>query len=282
MHLQRLFPAIIIAISPLLTAQAGELHFAVAPDESRWSSSGNVLECRLSQQIPHFGKALFTSRAGGGLTLSFLLEREPAKKTRVAHLRAVPPPWKHKTRTVDIARVTLKTGSTPVVFGRNATLRTLYELEKGMSPVLTFKDWADARDQFVVSLSAVHLRPVLQQFQQCTAALHPDGFSDVRDLSVYFASDSSELSHKARATLERIASYLEVDPSITHIILNGYSDRTGDALYNEELSQMRVDAVQDYLIDKGVPAELLVTFHHGARNKGSRASNRRVRIQLQR
>jgi len=209
------------------------------------------------------------------------LEREPGKKRRTAHLRAVAPPWKHKTRSIEIAKVTLKTGKTPVVFGRNAALRTLYELEKGMSPQLTFKDWADARDQITASLSPVNLRPALQLFQSCTGALHPDGFNDVRDLNIYFASDSYQLTEKSRTTLDRIASYLEADPTISHIILNGFADKSGDDIYNQELSQMRMDAVQEYLLNKGVPAELMISINHGPRKKGSRAKNRRVHIRME-
>ncbi len=281
MHLHRLIALIILIASPSLALQAGELRFNVAPDESIWSSSGDSLACRLSQKIPHFGQALFTSRSGGALTLSFLLEREPGKKRRTAHLRAVAPPWKHKTRSVEIAKVTLNTGKTLAVFDRSAALRALYELEKGMSPLLTFKDWADARDRITASLSPVNLRPALQVFQECTGALHPDGFDDVRDLNIYFASDSYQLTNKSRAALNRIASYLEVDPTITRIILNGFADKTGDDIYNQELSQIRVDTVQEYLLNKGVPAELIIGINHGPRKKGSQAKNRRVHIRLE-
>ena len=281
MYLHRLVTLVVLIASPWLALQAGELRFEVAPDESAWSSSGDRLACRLSQEIPHFGQAVFPSRAGGDLTLSFLLEREPGRKRRTAHLRAVAPPWKHKTHPVEIAKVTLNTGKTLVVFDRNAALRALYELEKGMSPRLTFKDWADARDQITASLSPVNLRPALRTFQECTGALHPDGFKNIRDLDIYFSSDSYQLTEKSRATLNRIASYLEVDPTISRIILNGFADKSGDDIYNQELSQMRLDAVQEYLIDKAVPAELIITINHGPRKKGSRAKNRRVHVRLE-
>ena len=238
---------------------------------------GDRLSCRLSQEIPRFGSARFTSRAGGGLSLSFRLEREPARKRRMARLQAVPPPWKHKSGNVEIAKTTLSTGSTPVTFGRDAALRTLYELEKGMSPRLTFKDWADARDRITVMLSAVNLRPALQQFQECTAALHPVGFSDMRELDVQFSSDSYELTDKGRATLDRLASYLEVDHSIQRVILSGYTGKSGDRIYNQELAQLRMDQVQDYLLDRGVPAELLVALQREGKGKRSR----RVHIRLQ-
>ncbi len=275
-------PALVIAITaallPLVAAHGGELRFGVAPERSAWSSSGDRLFCHLTQRIPRFGSARFTSSAGGGFALAFRLEREPARKRRVARLLAVPPPWRHKSGSVEIARATLSTGSTPVVFGRDAALRTLYELEKGMSPRLIFKDWADARDRITVTLSAVNLRPALQRFQSCTSALHPVGFNEVRNLDVPFAKDSYELTDKGRATLDRLASYLEVDHSVQRVILSGYSDRSGDRIYNRELAQLRVDRVQEYLLERGVPGELLVALQQT--DKGRRS--RRVQVRLQR
>ena len=264
-----------------LPLQGSELRFAVPADESSWSSSGDKLACQMWQEIPRFGTARFTARAGGGLDLSFLLKREPAKKRRTATLRAVPPPWKHKPSSREIARTTLHTGKKLVTFSRDATLRTLYELEKGMLPVLSLRDWADARDRITVSLSPVNLTPVLQQFQSCMGSLHPDSFDDVRELNVYFPVDSHQLTEKGRATLRRIASYLEVDPSVIHVVLSGYADSSGDELYNQELAQLRVDAVQEYLLEKGVPAESLITYNKGPRKGKNRARNRRVHILLQ-
>jgi len=264
-----------------LPLQGSELRFAVPADESSWSSSGDKLACQMWQEIPRFGTARFTARAGGGLDLSFLLKREPAKKRRTATLRAVPPPWKHKTRPLEITRTTLHTGKKLVTFSRDATLRTLYELEKGMLPVLSLRDWADARDRITVSLSPVNLTPVLQQFQSCMGSLHPDSFDDVRELNVYFPVDSYRLTEKGRATLRRISSYLEVDPGVIHIVISGYADHSGDELYNQELAQMRADAVQEYLLEKGVPAERMIIYNKGPKKGKNKARNRRVHILLQ-
>ncbi len=259
----------------------GELRFSVPADESSWSSSGDKLACQLSQEIPRFGTARFIARAGGGIELSFLLAREPAKKRRTATLRAIPPPWKHKTRPVEIAKATLHTGKKLVTFPRDATLRTLYELEKGMFPILSFRDWADTRDRITVSLSPVNLQSTLREFQACMGNLHPDSFDDIRELNIYFPIDSHQLTEKGRATLRRIVAYYEVDPSILHIILSGYADSTGEELYNQELAQLRADAVHDYLVEKGIPAELMIIYNRGPQKRGNKARNRRVHILLQ-
>ncbi|HFC53354.1 MAG TPA: hypothetical protein ENJ43_02865, partial [Gammaproteobacteria bacterium] len=102
------------------------------------------------------------------------------------------------------------------------------------------------------------------------------GFDDVRELDIPFGRDSYELTDKGRATLDRLASYLEVDQSIRHVILSGYAAKAGNRIYNQELVQLRLDQVQEYLLDRGVPGELLVALQR--QGKGSR----RIRIRLQR
>ncbi len=281
MLIHRLVALVICVASPLPPLLAGELRYGVTADESQWSSSGNRLACRLSQKIPYFGQALFTSRAGGGLTLSFQLEREPVKKRRVAHLRATPPPWKHDIPDVDIAKVTLNTGKTLVVFGRSAALRALYELEKGMSPQLTFQDWADGRDRISARISPVNLRSALSLFQQCSGALHPDSFDDIRNMDIRFSNDSYQLTRKSKTILKRIIAYLKVDPAISRIILTGYANRDSNELYNQELSQMRLDTVQEYLTNSAVPAELIVSINLNDRAKNSRKTKRGVHIRLE-
>ncbi len=276
----RLLLTVLLGLSSL-PLQGSQLRYGVPADESSWSSSGDKLTCQLWQDIPRFGTAQFTARAGGGLELSFLLKREPAQKRRTATLRAVAPPWKHKVRTVEIAKATLHTGKKLVTFPRDATLRTLYELEKGMFPALSFRDWADTRDRITVSLSPVNLLPALRRFQICMGDLHPDSFEDIRELNIFFPVDSYQLTAKGRATLRRIVSYLEIDPSIIRIILSGYADSSGDELYNQELAQMRADAVQEYLLEKGVPAELIIIYNRGPQKRGNKARNRRVHILLQ-
>ncbi len=81
--------------------------------------------------------------------------------------------------------------------------------------------------------------------------------------------------------MNRIASYLEVDPAVSRIILNGYTDKTGNEIYNQELSHMRLDAVQEYLLDKNIPAERIIAINHGARKKGGRTKKTSVHIQLE-
>lgn len=102
---------------------------------------------------------------------------------------------------------------------------------------------------------------------------------------VLFDFDKSELKPEARATLDRAIRLMREHPEIAYFRLSGHTDSRGSERYNQALSQRRVDAVRDYLIANGIPANRLRTEAYGetrpvASNDtpAGRALNRRVEI----
>ena len=105
-------------------------------------------------------------------------------------------------------------------------------------------------------------------------------------LMIFFEQNSNDLSEKAIEKLDRIFEILIKNPN-TEITLNGYSDSTGSASYNEMISEIRANAVKSYLVGKGVEPSRIIAFGHGsqksiASNKSAdgRRLNRRVEIEL--
>jgi outer membrane protein OmpA-like peptidoglycan-associated protein len=103
---------------------------------------------------------------------------------------------------------------------------------------------------------------------------------------IFFTQNSNDLSEKAIEKLDRIFEILIKNPS-TEIMLNGYSDSTGPASYNEMISEIRAKAVKSYLVGKGIHPNRITAFGHGAQkfiasNKSAegRQFNRRVEIEL--
>jgi outer membrane protein OmpA-like peptidoglycan-associated protein len=279
----RIFIITALMLVGVLPAAGGERDFYPPMHEAGWTSSGDKLQCTLSQEIPDFGKVVFTSYAGGNFTLMYDLTREkPVRPVQKAVLRAEPPPWKQNIRASDITTTTLVPGKQAIVFGRVPALRALYELEKGMAPTLHFADWVDARDQVSVTATSVRLKEALQQFQACSGNLHPDGFEDVNRRVIYFKPDNIDLNAKYFHDLNRIASYVKVDPAVTRVVVKGYADDRGTPQYNEELSQMRVDTIRSYLLDHGVDESKLVSVYFGEMQSkaGGRKKDRRVEIEL--
>jgi outer membrane protein OmpA-like peptidoglycan-associated protein len=103
---------------------------------------------------------------------------------------------------------------------------------------------------------------------------------------IFFMENSNDLSEKATEKLDQIFEILIKNPG-TSIMLNGYSDSTGTASYNEMISEIRANAVKSYLVGKGIQPPRIMAFGNGAQkfiasNKSAegRQLNRRVEIEL--
>ena len=100
--------------------------------------------------------------------------------------------------------------------------------------------------------------------------------------SVYFGFDSSELTSKAQAILDRQAAFLNVNPTMV-VIIEGHADERGTREYNLALGDRRAVAVRDYLLAKGLNAARVRTVSYGKErpavsgsNEGSWEVNRRA------
>ncbi|MGM0413479.1 MAG: OmpA family protein, partial [Pseudomonadota bacterium] len=186
-----------------------------------------------------------------------------------------------------LERATIRANDrTLVVFSGESARRALHALEEGLFPTLSY---AAVGGRTRVSVSAVNLASRLEEFHTCTASLHPDAFQDVQNLRVRFGEDEHRLDADGRATLDRILAYWEVDPTTEFAVVAGHADARGGEDYNEELAQLRVDEVHQYLTENGFPDERIVDLVWGEErpvadndDPEGRAANRRVEIKLRR
>ncbi|MFP4695483.1 OmpA family protein [Thiohalospira sp.] len=277
-----ILPGLLFSLAMTTASAEGVRDFRASLNEARWSVSGDRMSCRLTQRIPDFGRAVFTAGAGNRIHLTFEMDRDPSPRAVRARLQVVAPPWRSEPdRPLD--RTTVRANDRNlVVFSGEPARRALHALEEGLYPTLSYASM-DRRHR--VAVSAVNLASRLEDFHTCTASLHPDSFEDVQNLRVRFGVDEHRLDAEARATLDRLLAYWEVDPTAEFAVLGGYSDRGGDSDYNEELAQLRVDAVHEYLVENGFPDERIVDLVWGEERPDtsgdarSRDSGRRVEIQ---
>ena len=114
-----------------------------------------------------------------------------------------------------------------------------------------------------------------------------DNYKSVADTTVLFGFDKAVLTSKDKQALDQFAQQIK---SQKHYILQieGYTDSTGPADYNYQLSQRRADAVIQYMAQKyGIPPHKIFLIGLGkdnpvAQNTSSagRAKNRRVDVRL--
>ncbi|TFH87829.1 glycine zipper 2TM domain-containing protein [Billgrantia azerbaijanica] len=104
--------------------------------------------------------------------------------------------------------------------------------------------------------------------------------------SVTFDFDSSALTPSARSALGDVASVL-TQYTDTRVNIAGHTDSTGDAGYNQRLSEQRAQSVGNYLGQAGVARNRLAMTGYGENQpvasndtEQGRAQNRRVEITL--
>jgi peptidoglycan-associated lipoprotein len=79
---------------------------------------------------------------------------------------------------------------------------------------------------------------------------------------VYFDTDMSNIREDGRTTLARQAEWLKKYTNFP-ILVEGKCDERGTREYNLALGERRANAVRQYLVAQGVPAERIKTISYG-------------------
>ncbi|MBR7130730.1 MAG: OmpA family protein [Lentisphaeria bacterium] len=79
---------------------------------------------------------------------------------------------------------------------------------------------------------------------------------------IYFAYDSDVLVPSETANLDKIAAYLQKNPSLG-LVIEGHCDSRGTDEYNRALGERRANAIRAYLAKKGVPDSSMKTMSFG-------------------
>lgn len=99
-----------------------------------------------------------------------------------------------------------------------------------------------------------------------------------------FDVDSTNIKPGFQSTMDKLSDVI-VRYGKTSVTVVGYTDNTGSAQHNRELSQRRAQSVEDYLLSKDVNAARVVAYGKGEANPRAsndasvgRRTNRRVEI----
>lgn len=74
--------------------------------------------------------------------------------------------------------------------------------------------------------------------------------------NIFFEVDKYELQEKSFTELEKIVRFLTENPQIS-IEIGGHTDNTGNAAYNQQLSEKRAQSVYTYIMGKGISSKRL-------------------------
>ncbi|MFC5407800.1 OmpA family protein [Larkinella bovis] len=80
--------------------------------------------------------------------------------------------------------------------------------------------------------------------------------------NLFFETGRYDLAEKSRTELDRLAKFLEVNPSVK-IEISGHTDDQGGAANNLELSRKRAQSVVEYLVNAGIPVARIKSAGYG-------------------
>ena len=102
--------------------------------------------------------------------------------------------------------------------------------------------------------------------------------------NVLFDLDESSLKPGGAQAVDNLARFMQNYPN-RNVMIEGYTDSTGGASYNQDLSQRRADAVRTELVSRGINPQRIVTKGFGAQSPvadnataSGRQQNRRVEV----
>jgi outer membrane protein OmpA-like peptidoglycan-associated protein len=105
--------------------------------------------------------------------------------------------------------------------------------------------------------------------------------------TAHFRHDSSALMGQTKSMIKELLPNLqEAVKRGDQIVLDGHTSAVGDSKYNRELSRRRAEAIKEYLVSQGIPAEKIAIQCHGEeklktkheKTAQDQAENRRVEI----
>lgn len=257
-------------------------HFESTLAEANWRVSSSPIQCELVHEISHYGNARFVFASGGELAFQLRVLHESPRDS-VASLHSISPFWR-ESYGKELAQLAISRGKMPVYIGGSLALRMLYELQSGRNPTFHYKDWADMQDDVYVSVSSANFHQQLDRFQLCMSNALAYGADKVKDTVVNFAVNKHVLSKSQRKKLDEIILFAKSDRSLK-IQLNGHTDAEGPRRYNKRLSLRRTNAVEKYLLKRGVSAQQISSKAYGEgrpvgsnRSDRGRSKNRRVDV----
>ncbi len=104
--------------------------------------------------------------------------------------------------------------------------------------------------------------------------------------NIFFNTGEHEIQPKSETELNRVVQFLQENPEV-RIEVAGHTDDVGNAVYNQQLSERRAQAVYEYLIKAGVSSDRLKAKGYGQTrpmvvndSEENRQRNRRIEFRI--
>ncbi len=173
-------------------------------------------------------------------------------------------------RTLENAHVSIKDGLL-ILKGSATNKETLEEQNQASAAAAKF---LQIKNEIII----------LSKTPENEARLLREDLNKVSLEDILYESNSADFTDKSLPVIEELAIIIKKYPDLP-IIIAGHTDATGDEQWNQRLSQLRADAVKDYLVGQGIAGDRLSSIGYGESrpitsnsSKQGRALNRRIEI----
>jgi len=278
-----------VLASPFVAA----VSFAPSIDQSVWGVETSKFYCRLSQEIPTFGRGSFFHEAGE-LAVFELSSTQKGSYSGVVRLVAEASPWQPGVAPKLITQLSVPAQSVPdqvkpLTVSDKYAGEMLVSLYQGMSPTFTLSNWLGSGESARVSLLAANFQKSYSDYITCVDDLLPVNYRQIARTAVLYPPAQWRLSDASKERLDLIIQYVNTDAKVTKLYVDGHSDNAGRRLLNRDLSKQRAEDITRYLVANGISEDIITTRYHGERypavpnnSKTNRARNRRATIRLER
>lgn len=270
-----------------ITVSAQPLVYGGHIESTEWRISGSVFECRFEQTIPRYGRALFYHQAGEEVVFQLWAQRNLMAYS-AAQVSILPPPWQPSVRSERLGTVSVANDAPLLVLDSPRTQQFIHALLEGKWPTIAHYTHYDQQRFVKVHVSAVQFDDPYRDYLACVDQLLPMNFNQVARSRVLFGLGKEAPDDEDMALLDRIIFYVQNDPRVYAIYLDGHSDNIGRRYDNRQLSKARAEQIERYFIRRGIDPDMITTRFHGSRypiasneTARGRAENRRVTIRLE-
>ncbi len=270
---------------------AWAIEFSSRLDRAQWQVEGDVFTCRLTQAIENFGTAVFFREAGEKQT--FRLEAKSIRMAKgKASLVVKSPEWRPYEPSRGLGLVSVEESKEPIALEHNQASQLLDELLKGKVPTFERRAFYTPRNPLEpvkVAVSPVSFQEAYDNYQDCVATLLPANFKQLHRTATYYSKEEWDLPAGQEEKLDHIAQYVIADKRVKQIYIDAHTDYEGLRADNLDISKNRAEQVTDFLVEQGVPRDMIVVRWHGERypiatnrTEAGRAKNRRVTVRMER
>jgi outer membrane protein OmpA-like peptidoglycan-associated protein len=271
----------------LISVISVALQYGGGIEDTEWKISGSVFECRFEQLLPKYGHGVFYHQSGEDIV--FQLEtRKNLMKTGKASISITPAPWHPSKKSEHLGFADLVDGRPNLQLDSERSNQFLHALLEGKQPVVTRRTYYDDSKFVKIHLSAIHFEDFYSNYLKCVDQLLPMNFSQVARNKIYFGGGKKGLSPGDEILLDRVIFYMNNDPRVFALYIDGHSDNRGRRYDNRQLSKRRAESVERYLIERGINSDMVTLRFHGQRypiasnnTSAGRAKNRRVTVRLE-